>query len=1134
MDLFTLSKFFGNRYELIELYVDNTSELEVGDYVSLYGEEALVLRKGHGETATDTRAEFVSEASKRRYKECVKTDRQRHFSCVLGKKDKTLQIGMLYGINILQDRLLMNGADAIAVVDEALGRMTLLDFAGRFYTSYQYSLDGEKYYVCGKSIYADGDAQGFILVDVERNTYLTVNLKSIAGLFPEDNDKTGDMLVIEAQERKLTQIQNYVYSLRNIEFRIVDKTERQRASALNTIFVKAGGDKYIGLWKRYAEAEYDGLMKQQEAAGELEFSHICNLKDNCYLFTIDNATQVYAFTEIANKHFGGRVLVSIEAANGYKVRGEGEIIENWAASEKDRNGICLRMDEPIVLGERFSGLISLNIRGGEVQYERRKKAIDAILSGSSNNQCLAMILNGKTAARKQEPRQVQLRQDILQEIFGKKGPNESQRDAIEMALNTPDYAIIQGPPGTGKTRVIRAILSHLQAESGVSHDKRFLITAYQNEATRNAVRDMNDYLLGLPIFSSAGKDADEQNRQDMESWCSSVRDRVFNANPQLLSLISKREKIARLSGVCDRLSGKCGMRTACGVLQQALDEVNKINAEIKSDASAAGGIASWAMQQAIESDRKVTAACKNVERILREWKRTLETEEGEVKYYISLIPTTPKCFEDCGKQQLAKVIDYFTIGVGSAYRDIFVQQLNALREVSARAEWKREDYAELNRAQIHLTLAMSRELSPSDESAKAAVCALNDCIDALDNVRTTEMQEILYDFVMEMYPSVDLYEAIEKYGVSFSATHQKSLSEEYGFLEQIDSAETANSLPVYDDILVDEAARSCPPDLMIPLACTRDRIVLVGDDKQLPQFLNEDTVHRMNLDEKETQELLSVLNESSLVGTDKPDAILKVSMFEYLAKRAQELCKQDNHERVIMLNKQYRMPPTLGRLISKHFYNNMLENGNENVAEFRQNYDGIAGYNMLWLQVPATEYGRHKGERSFFREAEKNAILAVLRKIKDGFVKENRKKAEKDWAKIGIIAAYKAQANLIEEALENEEWADIKDCISVGTVDSFQGREFDIVFFSLVKTGGGFGFLNTVTDKEGNNHAGAARTCVALSRAKKCMIIVGDDAVLTGKNQKDAQEQVPAVVDFYAACKEKRDNVCGYLRCDEI
>ena len=50
----------------------------------------------------------------------------------------------------------------------------------------------------------------------------------------------------------------------------------------------------------------------------------------------------------------------------------------------------------------------------------------------------------------------------------------------------------------------------------------------------------------------------------------------------------------------------------------------------------------------------------------------------------------------------------------------------------------------------------------------------------------------------------------------------------------------------------------------------------------------------------------------------------------------------------------------------------------------------------------------------------------------------------------GVISFYKAQANLIKQQLGNITDDDKK--LRVGTVDSFQGMEFDVVFLSMVRT----------------------------------------------------------------------------------
>ncbi|MFO1066040.1 MAG: C-terminal helicase domain-containing protein, partial [Pirellulales bacterium] len=83
---------------------------------------------------------------------------------------------------------------------------------------------------------------------------------------------------------------------------------------------------------------------------------------------------------------------------------------------------------------------------------------------------------------------------------------------------------------------------------------------------------------------------------------------------------------------------------------------------------------------------------------------------------------------------------------------------------------------------------------------------------------------------------------------------------------------------------------------------------------------------------------------------------------------------------------------------------------------------------------------------------------------------------------IAVIAPYAAQVRLIRE---RSTFAGLE----IDTVDGFQGREKEAVIISLVRsnTTGEIGFL-----------ADARRMNVALTRAKRKLIVIGDSATLGG------------------------------------
>lgn len=175
----------------------------------------------------------------------------------------------------------------------------------------------------------------------------------------------------------------------------------------------------------------------------------------------------------------------------------------------------------------------LNYMGDLNTLKKQYSALDKTRKGLSANPNLGLILNIKedsdsdnnTADTMDEvlkeilssyqTRALGLTKRVRKKIF-KNDPTENQEKAIEIALNTPDIAIIQGPPGTGKTTVINAICERLFEE--YPKDKnikgQILLCAQGHDATNNARERIK--VGGLPTFKfGAKKNAkEEQYKQD--------------------------------------------------------------------------------------------------------------------------------------------------------------------------------------------------------------------------------------------------------------------------------------------------------------------------------------------------------------------------------------------------------------------------------------------------------------------------------------------------------------------------------------------------------------------------------------------------------------------------------------------
>jgi superfamily I DNA and/or RNA helicase len=163
------------------------------------------------------------------------------------------------------------------------------------------------------------------------------------------------------------------------------------------------------------------------------------------------------------------------------------------------------------------------------------------------------------------------------------------------------------------------------------------------------------------------------------------------------------------------------------------------------------------------------------------------------------------------------------------------------------------------------------------------------------------------------------------------------------------------------------------------------------------------------------------------------------------------------------------------------------------------------------LDVPL---GKGKHERvgtSWIRRAEATAIAHQLQAWLNS--------TEGQGLSFGVISFYKAQAELIKRQLGTV--TDDGKKLRIGTVDSFQGMEFDVVFLSMVRTlppnwhprsddeelqaRGLFGHLCLYN-----------RLNVAMSRQKKLLVVSGDSGLLRSDL---AMRHVPGLVDYLRLCE---------------
>ena len=282
------------------------------------------------------------------------------------------------------------------------------------------------------------------------------------------------------------------------------------------------------------------------------------------------------------------------------------------------------------------------------------------------------------------------------------------------------------------------------------------------------------------------------------------------------------------------------------------------------------------------------------------------------------------------------------------------------------------------------------------------------------------------------------------------------------------------------------------------MAKAERRIILVGDHRQLPHMLEEEVERKLAASNEQTRD------------------VLKLSLFERLFQQLRAREAEDGIKRTITLDTQYRMHRILGDFVSRTFYEYHGEskiNTGRPDSDFVHNIPNYEGKVAAWLDVPFQRGSEAMGQ-SKSRPIEAKHLAHELRLAMES--SQN--------LTFGVITFYRAQVTEIWEALcaegiaeRNDEgayqvsrqWEEgradsgkLIERLRIGTVDSFQGKEFDVVFLSMTRS-------NDIVAKEPKQYQQKYgflllenRLCVAMSRQQRLLIVVGDLGMVKSEAQK--------------------------------
>lgn len=244
-------------------------------------------------------------------------------------------------------------------------------------------------------------------------------------------------------------------------------------------------------------------------------------------------------------------------------------------------------------------------------------------------------------------------------------------------------------------------------------------------------------------------------------------------------------------------------------------------------------------------------------------------------------------------------------------------------------------------------------------------------------------------------------------------------------------------------VVIDEAAQALEPATWIPIL-RASRVVLTGDPFQLPPTVKSVQAQREGL---------------------------SVTLIEKCLERL---------PRVQLLEVQYRMHELIMGFSNQQFYDGKLR-ADESVARHQLPADTETP--VVFIDTAGCGFSErlHEAYQSRYNPEEFQILCEHLYQLLDTF----NGAPPPD---IALISPYREQVHYMEERVEEDiRLADVP--LTINTIDGFQGQERDVVYLSLVRSNdqAEIGFLSDYR-----------RMNVAMTRARKKLIIVGDSATVGG------------------------------------
>lgn len=787
---------------------------------------------------------------------------------------------------------------------------------------------------------------------------------------------------------------------------------------------------YFKLWNFYEDEEKKSLKEMADKLQPLEYVRVKELNKD-WLFEMESRIPPEWFDVMEEYGQVPVAVIPIEAKADDEEMPVGNInrISGNILKTPAQKGVYLPRE----------GKLCLSLRGDVSIHVRREKAMERLLQRAAEihnlDQILSLVNSGKEVTS-----DIPTFSRTTPCLLGGYTPQGNQGEAIDKALNTPDVCLIMGPPGTGKTSVIRTLIKRIKEERPNS---RILITAYQHSAVDNAIAGLYQERV-MSYRLDASREDNPEAYEDVMIWSKTVIEdcvrRLVERGEDIQ--LKKYEELEMALEDLD-LNGEVLDKQRRQELTELLDKWESIlPLDIKAplerfleenpedNEEIAGVEREPDAGKIVEDLRRLLAVLpENFEDMLKAGLRYLENIRDAVLKTGKLNSTSRLEIEEVKRKfnELRRLLPSVKYSNTKVKRDEFVLKCKSFFDIAKKAEKKAAELdnetAAIPNTNDFLFRWKTKVVNHIDEQKKNGSSARS---------------MILNQWVERLRQNFGVDKMFRRYAGVLGATCLQAGAKKF----KLDDSP-------FDYVIVDEAARCNPLDLLVPMVMGR-RVILVGDHRQLPHIIEHQLKKR--LEQKLARpEMIQAFEDS-----------IFARLWEFLPKGKKSY-----------LDTQCRMNPVLGEMISKLFYQEPIKSG-PGTDRLVNNTGFYEGKSLVWVNIVSGPGGDH-----YSNEREAETIVDHLVKLYH---------ANTGYS-IGVISFYRRQVDLIRKKLAEKGMAGVN--IKVDTVDAFQGRQRDIILLSTVcKRGNKLGFTSIPN-----------RQNVALSRARRLLVVFGDAEHLCKENE---------------------------------